>query len=143
MVWAIYRLKSTNLFFVVLGGEAIKLKGETFALPETIEILEGRENQLFAQYATQHPRREQALSAWGYLEKIYAKDSLFAVQEIPKQAIANEKQRIKTEDRLFLTGLKSDSYISYYLPLRKLVSSVSTIAQYRTEDIPAAIALFR
>ncbi|MEA1873890.1 MAG: TlpA disulfide reductase family protein, partial [Bacteroidota bacterium] len=82
-------------------------------------------------------------SAWGYLEKIYAKDSLFAVQEDTKQAIAKEKQRIKTEDSLFLAGLPVKSYVSYYLPLRKLVSSVSTIAQYRTEEIPAVIASFR
>jgi thiol-disulfide isomerase/thioredoxin len=130
-------------FFVVLGGEAIKLKGEAFAIAASIEIIEGQENQLFAQYATEHPRREQALSAWGYLEKIYAKDSLFGVQAVPKQAIANEKQRIKTEDSLFLVSLPQNYYVSYYLPLRKLVSSVSTIAQYRTEEIPAAIASFR
>jgi hypothetical protein len=100
-------------FFIVLEVESdalsspkgIKFKGESFVLAESVEIIEGKENQLFAQYATEHPRREQALSAWGYLEKIYAKDSLFAVQEIPKQAIANEKQRIKTEDSLFLAGL--------------------------------------
>ncbi len=138
-------------FFVVLGGESIKLKvypvgnsrGESFSIAESSKVIQGQENQLFAQYATEHPRREQALSAWGYLEKIYAKDSLFAVQEVPKQAIANEKQRIKTEDEHFLASLPTDSYVSYYLPLRKLVGSVSTIAQYRTEEIPTAIAAFR
>jgi len=130
-------------FFIVLSGESIKMQGESIAIAESIEIIEGYENQLFAQYATQHPRREQALSVWGYLEKIYAKDSLFAVHETPKQAIENEKQRIKTEDSLFLASLRENSYVSYYLPLRKLVSSVSTIAQYRTEEIPAAIASFR
>ena len=130
-------------FFIVLSGETIILKGETFALPETIKILEGTENLLFGKYATEHPRRAQALSAWGYLEKIYAKDSLFAVQAVPKQAIAKEKQRIKTEDSLFLASLPKNSYVSYYLPLRKLVSSVSAIAQYRTKEIPAAIASFR
>jgi hypothetical protein len=129
-------------FFIVLEGENIKVKGKSFIIAESIEIIEGKENQLFGQYASEHPRREQALSAWVYLEKIYAKDSLFAVQEVPKQAIANEKQRIKTEDSLFLAGLKPDSYVSYYLPIRKLVSSVSTIAQYRTEEIPVAIASF-
>ena len=130
-------------FFVVLGDEGIKLKGESFSIAESIEIIEGHENKIFAKYANEHPRREQALSAWGYLEKIYVKDSLFAVQAVPKQAIANEKQRIKTADSLFLAGLPEDSYVSWYLPLRKLVSSVSTIAQYRTEEIPAAIAAFR
>lgn len=130
-------------FFVVLGGESIQLTGEAFMFAETIEIVEGTENQLFEQYASEHPRREQALSAWDYLEKIYTRDSLFAVQEIPQQAIAVEKQRIKAEDSLFLASLNPETYVSWHLPVRKLVSSVSTIAQYRTEEIPAAMAAFR
>jgi hypothetical protein len=44
---------------------------------------------------------------------------------------------------LFLAGLPEGSYVSWYLPVRKLVSSVSTIAQFRTEEIPAAINAFR
>jgi thiol-disulfide isomerase/thioredoxin len=83
------------------------------------------------------------LSAWDYLTKIYRKDSLFAIHETPMQAIETEKQRIKVEDNLFLASLPNDSYVGYYLPLRKLVSSVSTIAQYRTEEIPATIQAFR
>jgi thiol-disulfide isomerase/thioredoxin len=137
-------------FFVVLEGkrrkekgESMKLWGESFFIAESVEIIKGHENQLFARYAAEHPRREQAISAWGYLEKIYTKDSLFNVQEIPKQIIDKEKQRIKTEDSLFLAKLPENSYVSYYLPLRKLVSSVSTIAQYRTEQIPATIQAFR
>ncbi len=34
-------------FIVILCGEDIKLKGESFGYPETIEILEGKENLLF------------------------------------------------------------------------------------------------
>lgn len=135
--------KNQKTFLVVLSGENIRIEGKSFALPETIKVIEGRENQLFGQYAVEHPRREQVLSAWNYLEKIYTKDSLFAVHKTPKKAIANEIQRIKAEDSLFLAGLGPDSYIKWYLPLRKLVSSVRTIAQYRTEEIPAAIASFR
>ena len=125
------------------SSKSIKLKGESFTFPETIEIVNGKQNQFFAQYASEHPRREQTLSAWDYLAKIYKKDSLFAVHEIPKQAIEKEKQRIKAEDSLFLASLPKASYVSYYLPLRKLISSVSTIAQYRTEEIPATIQAFR
>lgn len=130
-------------FFVVLGGEAIKMKGESLAFTETIGIAEGTENQAFEQYASEHPRREQALSAWDYLERIYRSDSLFAAHEKPLNAIEREKQRIKAEDRAFLAGLGPETYVGWYLPVRKLVSSVSTIAQYRTEEIPAAIAAFR
>ena len=130
-------------FILILSGEDIKLKGESFGHPETIEILKGEENRLFEQYANEHPRREQALSAWVYLEKIYQQDSLFAVHKKPKTFIKEEKQRIREEDSAFLAGLDPNSYVSWFLPVRKLVSSVSTIAQYRTEEIPSAIAAFR
>ena len=144
-----YLLSEDNKNFVVIlsgekdKGENLKVKGESFAFAESIEIVESDENKLFEQYASEHPRREQTLSAWDYLSKIYRKDSLFVVQKFLKQAITNEKQRIKSEDDLFLSGLPEGSYVSYYLPLRKLVSSVSTIAQYRTKEIPQTITAFR
>jgi len=132
-----------SLVVILAENENLQLEGENFALPETIVILNGKQNQLYEQYASAHPRREQALSAWDYLAKIYKKDALFAVHEIPKKAIEKEKQRIQAEDSLFLAALDPETYVSWYLPVRKLVSSVSTIAQYRTEEIPAAINSFR
>ncbi|AFU70305.1 thiol-disulfide interchange protein, TlpA-like family [Psychroflexus torquis ATCC 700755] len=144
-----YLSSEDNKSFVVIlsgkkeKGKGLKVKGESFAFAESIEIVESDENKLFEQYALEHPRREQTLSAWDYLSKIYRKDSLFVVHKVTKQAITNEKQRIISEDRLFLAGLPEGSYVSYYLPLRKLVSSVSTIAQYRTKEIPQTITAFR
>lgn len=132
-----------NPFIVVLSGENIELKGEAFSATETVEILSGKENQLFEQYASEHPRREQVLSAWIYLENIYRSDSLFAVHDEPMEAIKQEKERIRQEDEAFLNGLNSDSYVSWYLPVRKLVSSVSVVAQYRTDEIPGTIEAFR
>ena len=136
--------KDDKSFVVILAeNENLQLAGDNFALPETIVIKSSKQNKLFEQYASEHPRREQTLSALDYLTKIYRKDSLFVVHETPKQAIETEKRRIKTEDSLFLANLPPNTYVSYYLPLRKLVSSVSTIAQYRTEEIPATIQAFR
>lgn len=140
-----YLLSEDNKSFVVIltDDENLQLTGDNFSLPETIIIKSGKQNKLFEQYAFEHPRREQTLSAWDYLTKIYRKDSLFAIHETPKLAIEKEKQRIKAEDSLFLANLPDGSYVSYYLPLRKLVSSVSTIAQYCTEEIPETIQAFR
>ena len=129
--------------FVILSGEDMELKGEALSDTETLKITKGQENQWFEQYAQEHPRREQALSAWMYLEKIYMLDSLFSVQERPAKSIQTEKQRIKEEDAAFLANLPKGSYVSWFLPTRKLVSSVSTVAQYRPEEIPASIAAFR
>jgi thiol-disulfide isomerase/thioredoxin len=130
-------------FIVLLSSEEIKLKGESFIIPETIKILNGEQNKIFEQYASEHARREQVLNAWNYLTKIYTRDSLFAIQKVPQQEIKIEKQRIKTEDSLFIASLNSDSYLSYYLPLRKLVGSVSTVAQFRTDEIPTTVTAFR
>jgi peroxiredoxin len=130
-------------FIVVLGNEAMRISGESFATPESIRITGSRENDLFGRYATEHPRREQALSAWDYLEKIYRMDSLFAVQKRPKEEIERERKRIKAEDQQFLAKLDRKTYVSWYLPMRKLVSSVGTVAQYRTEEMPATIEAFR
>ena len=129
--------------FVILSGEDVEISGEALSYPETLKTLKGEENQWFAQYANQHPRREQALSAWVYLEKIYTIDSLFSVQKSPNKSIQQEKQRIKKEDELFLSSLPKNSYVSWFLPTRKLVSGVSTIAQYRPNEIEATIASFR
>lgn len=129
--------------FVILSNENIEIIGESLGFTETIKIKKGQENQLFEQYANEHPKREQALSAWGYLEKIYTLDSLFSSQKIPSKAIQEEKKRIKNEDLAFLSSLPNDSYVKWFLPTRKLVSSVFTVAQYRPEEIPETIEAFR
>ena len=129
--------------FVILSGEDIEITGAALSYKETIKITKGQENQWFEQYAIEHPKREQALSAWTYLEKIYTMDTLFLVQKAPNQAIKKEKQRIKSEDSTFLAQLPKDSYVSWFLPTRKFVSSVSTVAQHRTEEISSTIASFR
>lgn len=129
--------------FVLLTGEDVEITGQALSAVETIHIKKGKENLLFENYAKQHPRREQSLSAWIYLEKIYAMDSLFSVQKTAVKNIQLEKQRIKAEDAAFLAHLPKGSYVSWFLPTRKLVSDVATIAQYRPEEIPATIAAFR
>ena len=130
-------------FIVILSSEDIALKGESFALPETIEILKSKQNQILEQYATEHPLRKQALSAWDYLSKMYKQDSLFATYKVSQQAIEKEKKRIKAEDSLFLATLDQATYVSWFLPIRKLLSSVSTVAQCRAQEIPATIKAFR
>ena len=129
--------------FVILSGEDIEIIGESLSNPETIKIKKGLENQYFEQYAKQHSKREQALSAWLYLEKIYVNDKLFKVQKKLVNTIKAEKQRIKAEDQLFLDALPKDSYVKWFLPTRKFVSSVSTLTQHQTKEIQETIEAFR
>lgn len=130
-------------YFVVLAKEQIELKGETLTATETVITIKGNENKLFVNYAKEHAKREQALSAWDYLQKIYQGDAVFSSQKTTQQSIATEMQRIKKQDLDFLSGLPATAYLKWYLPLRKLISSVSSIAQYKTAEIPATISAFR
>lgn len=130
-------------FIIILSGEDIAIEGEALSRTETLRTTKGQENRWFEQYAREHPKREQALSAWLYLEKMYQQDELFSEQEVPKNAIKAEKSRIKNADGDFIESLPKDSYVRWFLPTRKLVSSVSMVAQYRTEEIPATITSLR
>lgn len=130
-------------YLVVLAQEQLHIKGELLSAPEGIRTITGAENKAFVNYATAHGKREQALSAWVYLQKIYQADSLFSNQKAVQQAIASETSRINNEDGDFLNQLAPQSYMKWYLPLRKLISAVGTVAQYKIEEIPNTIAAFR
>jgi peroxiredoxin len=131
-------------YFLILDkGEQISLKGEYLSIPETIKVLSGKQNKAFSQYASEHPKREQTLSAWRYLDRIYTYDSLFLTDKKTKKIITKQFAKIKKQDQDFLNQLDPKSYVAWYLPIRKLVSDVSIVAQYRTEEIPSTIETFR
>jgi peroxiredoxin len=130
-------------FIFILANEEVGLKGDAPSSPESVSMTKGNQNKAFNTYAAQHPKREQALSAWDYLEKLYTVDSLFSAEQMTKKAITKEIERINAQDKAFVSNLPDNSYIKWFLPIRKLVSSVSTVAQYRTEEIPATLAALR
>lgn len=128
---------------LVLSGEDIEIADENLKDGEDFKILKGKENQDFVVYVQEHPQRSNALNAWLFLDKIYTTDSLFRKQKLLSSSIQKEVQRIKKEDAAFLSSLPADSYIKWYLPTRKLLSEVATIAQYRSEEVPATIEALR
>jgi thiol-disulfide isomerase/thioredoxin len=130
-------------FFIILQNEDIEIVGASLYQKESIKVLKSSENKSFGQYAIDHPKREQAITAWDYLEKFYKNESLFQNQKIPLQAIQNEKSRIKNEDQAFLNQLPKNSFVSWYLPTRKLISDISIVAQYRQDEIPFTIKSLR
>lgn len=137
--------ESCQTFLVVLAeNEDLQLKGRNFADTENIEIVNGHQNQVFAQYATEHPVREDALNAWSFLEQLYEENAILAKHKDVKQAILWEQAQLKGEEEKFwILNTSSNDYIGWYLPMRKLVSSVPAIAQYRTDEIPETVTALR
>lgn len=130
-------------FLLILSGEDIEIRGESQDNPMSISIVQGLENQKFHQFGKEHPRRERILSAWAFLQNVYTSDTLFSIQQGPKTLIQREILRIQEEDASYLDRMPEHSYVRWYLPVRKLVSSVSTIAKYHAEEIPETIDAFR
>lgn len=130
-------------FVVILEKEGVKLEGQILSEASSIRILQGQENRWFEQYTQEQGKREQALSAWGYLQNLYQNDPLFATQQVPNQAIQTELLRIQKEDEVFIASLPTDSFVRWFLPIRKLVSSVGAVAQYRTAELPQTVTAFR
>ena len=139
-----YLLTSENIpYMVVLEKGKVQLTGKSTAEAETIVINGGEQNKLFVQYALSHGKREQALSAWAYLKNLYESDSLFKNQLISKIQIESEINNLKKTDSLFLKILPPNSFMSWYLPVRKLISDVQTVANTSPQEIPATIKAFR
>lgn len=136
-------VKGKKPFLVFLSNESIEIEGESFNNPQAVQILFGKQNQLFAKYAAEHPKREQALSAWIYLAQIYKSDTVFINKGQQFNQIQQEIARIEQEDELFLKSLPVQSYLRWFLPIRKTVSNVSTIAQQRVQEIPSILSFFR
>jgi thiol-disulfide isomerase/thioredoxin len=128
---------------VILNGEDIELLGLGLLAFKNTSIAKSTENMLLERYTHENMLREQALSAWVYLEQLYASTDFLSAVEKASDAIQIEKHRIKKEDVAFLAALPKDSYVSWFLPTLTLVNSVAAVAQHRTHKIPATITAFR
>ena len=139
-----YLLSSENTpYMVVLENGKVQLTGLTPSDAATVVVNSGEQNKLFVQYALAHGKREQALSAWGYLKNLYESDTLFKNQSISKLAITHEIELLNKVDKDFLISIPNNSFMYWYLPIRKLVSDIQAVANSRPQEIPATIKAFR
>jgi len=139
-----YLLSSENTpYNVVLEKGKVQLTGQTPADASTIIINKGDQNKLFVQYALAHSKREQALNAWFYLKNLYELDTLFNNDFAIKITITKEIENLTKVDNDFLNSIPSNYFMSWYLPVRKLISDVETIADSRPQEIPLTIKAFR
>lgn len=138
------RATDTAPIYLVLNGENIKLKSTTADLdPTTVEIQEGAQNKNYKIYNIEQPAREQVLSAWDFLEQTYKQVPPLKGQAAPLASITQEINRLQTEEQQFLNKLPENSFIKWFLPVRKLVANAQVVAQYRSAQIPQTRDAFR
>ena len=130
-------------FLVILSGEDIEIIGDNLSDYENVKISKGIENQNFYRYIKDNASIQRALSAWDYLEQIYENDELFIDQRKIIQTIPKEKNRINKAEIEFIEKLPKDSYLRWFLPIRKLIGSVPLVAQYQPKEIPKTLEILR
>ncbi len=129
--------------FIVLNEAQIIVKGTHLKEPDSTIFIKSKENQLFTKYAVEHNQREKALAGWKYLLPQYKEVALLNQQREHVNVIQKEIARLEKQDADFLNHLDQSSYVSWYLPLRKLLDAMPLSAQRYTERIPKHIADFR
>tara|TARA_B110000240_G_scaffold196233_1_gene247887 strand:- start:657 stop:1997 length:1341 start_codon:yes stop_codon:yes gene_type:complete len=139
---ALLQTQDKNSMILLLNQKPITLKG-THILERDHLVFNNTENKLFIEYALAKGQRNNALSAWGYLENLYSKQPLFLKQKNVAKVILKEQDRILKEDTLFVNSLEKDSYLTWFIAQRNLIQETSTIMKTATQKIPEAIAQFR
>ncbi len=132
----IFSIEGLDPVILILNKEIIELELIEDDEKKEIRAVQGEKNIFFRQYSEEQPKREQALNAWNYLHQKYTSDSHFNSQKNVIKHIEKEMNRLKNEESNFLNTLEKNNYLSWYIPLRKLVGSVAQVAQYQPERIP-------
>ena len=135
--------KENTPYAVVLEKGKVQLTGQTSADASSIIINSGDQNKIFVRYAQAHGKREQALSAWGYLKNLYESDTLFKNEHATKFSITKEIDHLNKADNDYLKILPPNSFMYWYLPVRKLISDVQAVVSTRPQEIPATTKAFR
>ena len=128
---------------MVVNEPNITIKGTSLKEPDSIKFKNSIENKIFNQYALEHNQRENALAGWKHILPQYQKIALFNKQKEALKTIQKEIERLEQEDALFLKNIDKTRYVSWFLPLRKLLDDIPLSAQRYTERIPKHISDFR
>lgn len=128
---------------LILAKEDIALKGKKLSEKESIIFSKGNENILFSNYVKEYPINQNALGAWEYLIETYRNNPHLKSREKALKAIENEISYLQEADSKLIENVPDNAYIKWFIPVRKMVSNISYIAQQQPELIPQHIQAFR
>lgn len=124
---ALLEIKEGKSVIVLLNNENFSIKWDDFENFRKVKFLNSKENEFFFRGLELYQSIEQKKAGLSYLIPLYAGDAsnqLFLKKEMKLQEEAFE---------LFLQKLPKDSYASYYIKLRKLISDMPLTATKYTE----------
>jgi len=140
---AILKAKDKSSLAFILTETGLKITGLNLKLKDSIEFVNSKENNDFVQYFEDYKQRQKALFSWHYLKDKYQNYEVLKKQNSILKNINEESNRIEKEDTNYLNALDKETYVSWFLPLKKLVSDMPIITRHKKEQIPNVIEQFR
>lgn len=140
---AILKAKDKSSLAFILTEVGLKITGIHLKLKDSLKFINSKENKILVQYFEDYKQRQEALFGWHYLKDKYQEYEVLNKQKIILKNIDKESSRIEKEDSNYLNALDKETYVSWFLPLKKLVSDMPIIVRHKTEHIPSAIKQFR
>ena len=128
---------------LVLSEETIVIEGTHLKDLASLSFTNSPANTRLEYYAKAQGLYTNALSAWGYLENLYANEALFMELKKVKKTIAEEQERIAEEELRFIDDLDQDSFLAWFIPYRKHLQGLPQIVKEQPERIPESIDYFR
>lgn len=128
---------------LLLNKFNIQLTGTHLTEHENLVYRNSNENNLLLRYVKEQAQRENALAAWQHLLPLYKNSETLKSQQQVLKFIKKELKRLKAEDAQFIANLTDDSYLKWFIPIRKLVSEMPATAMRYPERIPENIEQFR
>lgn len=140
---AILKTQDNSTLVFVLSETNIQLEGTHLQETDSLVFGNSRVNKNYFKYAKDQSLRDNVMSALDFLQPLYQKQSLLVKQKNVLKTIVSEQARLEQEDDNFRINLPNNSYLSWFIPLRKMVQEAPRIVQTNKQEIPSAISFFR
>ena len=140
---AILQSQDNSSLVVALTEPNIHIRGTHLAEVDSLQFADHSKNKQFNTLVKGYSQRAQAYQAWRYLQPKYNEQAPLNAQKKVAELINNELKRLDSADVLAVNNLPKDSYLKWFVPVRKLINDMPQTARSYTERIPQHIQQFR
>ena len=140
---AVINTQGNNSLVVDLTEPNIHIRGTHLTELDSLQFVNSPKNKQFNELVNGYTQRTQAYQAWRYLQPKYNEKQPLKAQKKVAQLINKEIKRLETADVLAVASLPENSYLSWFVPVRKLINDMPQTVRNYTERIPQNIQQFR
>ncbi len=140
---AVLSILNKEQVLFVLTEPKLHLDKGFFDRTSKFPFTNSKENSLFFNYKEKLKINQQILPALQHLSMRYYDNPLLKKQKKIWKLMKKEQERIKLEEEKFIASLPKTSYLSWFLPLYKLMHDMPLTANVFKERISKNITTFR